>query len=234
MVVRIHPREPNSMTEGRTIITAVLIAFLAAGCERGDGATTAAKSDVSSSYDAGCDHDLKSSVVVEHSWPYPADSKDLRWVDRYTKVRLKLNPSHAAFFTATLTYRRGDYISVEDSQVHIVKPRRLVAKRDLYVQRKVWDQGIQVDRLVLAAARGELGSFLFYNSRGMCMLDTEQGPGWTSCTLDDAFEGLSAESPFACAQVWWVKIKRSKVDQGWMPFDPELMERVPPNDGGAK
>jgi len=225
------------MTKGRTIIAAVLIAFLAGGCKKGDSTpstTTPAESDVSPSSNAGCDHDLKSNVILEHTWPYPADAKDLRWVVRYTKVKLRLKPVHAAFFTTTLTYRRGDYISVEDSQVHVIKPRRLLAKRDLYVKRKVWDQGAQVDRLVLAAAKGELGNFLFYNSRGMCMLDTEQGPGWTSCTLDDALEGLSAESPFACEQVWWVKIRRSRVDQGWMPFDPALMERVPPTNGGAK
>jgi len=96
------------------------------------------------------------------------------------------------------------------------------------VKRKVWDQGIEVERTYRAAAQGEVGSFLFYNSRGQCMVGTEQGPGWTPCTLDDAFEGLSEEHPFACEQVWWVKVRKSKVNQGWMPVDLAFMERVPP------
>jgi hypothetical protein len=225
------------MTKGRTIILAVAIPFLVVGCWKKDGsegATTGAKADSNPSLAAGCDHDLRSRVILEHTWPYPADFKDLRWIDRYTTVQLRLRPVHAAFVTATLTYRRGDFVPVEDSQVHVIKPRRLVAKRDLVVLRKVWDQGTQVDRHVLAAAKGELGSFLFYNSRGMCLLETEQGPGWTACTLDDSFEGLSAEHPFACEQVWWVKVRKSRIEQGWIEFDASLMERVPPASDEAK
>lgn len=226
------------MTKTRAICIASLLGLLlAGGCKKGEGAsstTTASRPEADTSAGLGCEHDLQSRVVLKHTWPYPADLKDLRWVARYTKVKLRLKPVDAAFFTSTQIYKSGDSIHVEDSEVHVLKPRRLVAKRDLYVQRQVWDQGIQVQRPVLAAAKGELGSFLFYNSRGMCMLDTEQGPGWTPCTLDDAFEGLSADDPFACEQVWWVKIVRSKADQGWMPFDSALMERAASANDEAK
>jgi len=68
----------------------------------------------------------------------------------------------------------------------------------------------------------------------MCMLETEQGLGWTPCTLDDAFEGLSADDPFACEQTWWVKVRKSKADRGWMPVMPDLMDRVPPSPDAAK
>lgn len=225
------------MKPGHAICVVSLLALLAGGCKKADGspsATAASGTGGEASAGLGCEHDLKSDALLKHTWPYPADLKDLRWVDRYTKVKLRLKPVPAAFFTATLIYKKGDYIHVKDSQVRVLKPRRLIAKRDLYVQRKVWDQGVQVQRPVLAAAKGELGSFLFYNSRGLCMLDTEQGPGWTPCTLDDAFEGLSEEHPFACEQVWWVEIVRSKVERGWMTFDSALMERVPSTSDEAK
>ncbi|MGB5547762.1 MAG: hypothetical protein WBM74_14410, partial [Polyangiales bacterium] len=68
----------------------------------------------------------------------------------------------------------------------------------------------------------------------MCMVETEQGPGWTPCTLDDAFEGLNEEDPQACEQVWWVKVRKSKVDQGWMPVMPGFIERVPPSTDATK
>ncbi|MBW1907801.1 MAG: hypothetical protein JRJ24_21455 [Deltaproteobacteria bacterium] len=124
-------------------------------------------------------------------------------------MKLKLKPTHAAFITATVTWKKGELIGVEDSEVFVKKPRRLVAQ-------------------------GAVGSFLFYNSRGMCMVGTEHGPGWTPCTLDDAFEGLSEERSAACEQVWWVKVRKSKVAQGWMPVDPGLMERVAPPTDVAK
>lgn len=224
------------MTLDRAIAVASLLVLLSGGCKKADDSpsTTPAHANAATLGDGGCQHDLESHVVLQHTWPYPADVKDLRWVDRYTKVKLRLKPVHAAFFTATLIYKKGDTIPVEDSEVHILKPRRLVAKRDLYVQRKAEEQGMQVERRVLAVAKGELGSFLFYNSRGMCLLDTEEGPGWTRCTLDDAFEGLSADNPSACEQVWWVKVVRSKVERGWMPFDPALMERVSSTNDEAK
>jgi len=173
---------------------------------------------------------MKANAVAKHSWPYPANQRDLRWADGYEKRKLKLKPTRAAFITATVTWKRGDLIRVDDSEVLVTKPRRLVAKRDLFVKRKIWDQGLQVERKYRAVAKGEVGSFLFYNSRGMCMVGTDGGPGWTPCTLDDAFEGLSAAHPDPCEQVWWVKVRKSKVDQGWMPFDPALMERVPSSD----
>jgi hypothetical protein len=218
-----------------SILTAILIVGLAAstGCTKGES-SPAASSAQSAVDNTGCDHDVKSNAVAKHSWPYPADARNLRWGDTYKKMQLKLKPTHAAFITATVTWKKGELISVEDSEVFIKKPRRLVAKRDLYVKRKVWDQGIEVERTYLAVAQGEVGSFLFYNSRGMCMVGTKERPGWTPCTLDDAFEGVSEEEPAACEQFWWVKVRKSKVDQGWMVVAPGLMERVPPSTDAAR
>jgi len=212
-----------------SILSIILLVGLAtsSGCKKGDSSPATATAESAGAM-TGCDHDVKSGAVAKHSWPYPADHRNLRWGDHYKKMQLKLKPTHAAFVTATLTWKKGELIEVEDSDVLIIKPRRLVAKRDLYVKRKVWDQGIEVERTYRAAAQGEVGSFLFYNSRGLCMVGTEQGPGWTPCTLDDAFEGLSEEHPFACEQVWWVKVRKSKVNQGWMPVDLAFVERVPP------
>ena len=229
MVVRIHPREPAFIMRTTSILSIILFVGLAtsSGCKKGDSSPATATAESAGAM-TGCDHDVKSGAVAKHSWPYPADHRNLRWGDHYKKMQLKLKPTHAAFVTATLTWKKGELIEVKDSDVLIIKPRRLVAKRDLYVKRKVWDQGIEVERTYRAAAQGEVGSFLFYNSRGLCMVGTEQGPGWTPCTLDDAFEGLSEEHPFACEQVWWVKVRKSKVNQGWMPVDLAFMERVPP------
>jgi hypothetical protein len=217
-----------------SILTGLLLAAtLGMACKKSDGSPSTAR-PASAAPGFGCDHDFKSNALAKHSWPYPADHRDLRWGDRYQKVRLKLKPTSAAFVTATVTWKSGELIEVEDSEVRIIKPRRLIAKRDLYVKRKVWDQGIEVERKLLAVANGEVGSFLFYNSRGMCMVGTEQGPGWTPCSLDDAFEGLSEEQPEACEQVWWVKVRKSKVDQGWMPVMPGFTKRVPPPTGAAE
>ncbi|UCF47865.1 MAG: hypothetical protein JSU89_11930 [Myxococcales bacterium] len=232
MVVRIHPREPAFTMRAVSLVTAILVAALATSCKKADASPATAKP--SSEAMIGCDHEVKSSALAKHSWPYPADYRNLRWGSQYRKMKLKLKPTHAAFVTATVTWKEGELIAVEDSEVLITKPRRLVAKRDLYVKRKVWHQGIQVERTYRAAAKGEVGSFLFYNSQGLCMVGTESGPGWTQCTLDDAFEGLDAEHPFACEQVWWVKVRKSKLAQGWMPVEPGLMERVPPPADAAE
>ena len=234
MVVRIHPREPAFIMRTFSSLTVILlVASLGTSCKKSDSSRATATPE-STALGLGCDHDLKSSAVAKHSWPYPADHRNLRWGDHYKKMKLKLKPTHAAFVTATVTWKKGELIAVEDSDVLITKPRRLVAKRDLTVKRQVWEQGIQVERTYLAVAQGEIGSFLFYNSRGMCMVGTEEGPGWTPCTLDDAFEGLSAEQPNACEQVWWVKVRKSRVDQGWMPVTPGLMKRVAPPTDVAK
>ena len=123
-----------------------------------------------------------------------------------------------------------DVIEVLDSQIRILKPRRLVAKRDIIVSRKVLTQGVEVTKQTLAAAKGEVGEFLFYNSRGLCLVGTEDGPGWTQCTLDDAFEGLSADNPDPCRQEWWVQAKRDNANKGWMVVDSSIMERLPPPD----
>ena len=213
----------------------VIIAVIAAlaGCKKG-GNSPGANAASAVPTVVGCDHDLGSTAVALHSWPYPAEARELRWGDRYRRNTLKLKPNHASFVTATVTWKSGDLIRVEDSQIRILKPRRLVAKRDLYVKRKVWDQGVEVERTFLAAAEGEVGSFLFYNSKGMCLVDTSGGPGWTACTLDDAFEGLSEARPHACEQIWWVKVRKSKVDRGWMKVDEAFMKRVVPKTAEAK
>ena len=127
-----------------------------------------------------------------------------------------------------MSWPADSFLEVKDSQVRILKPRRLVAKRDLFIKRKEVEQGIEVERTYRAAKQGEVGSFLFYNSRGMCLVGFEKGSGWAPCTLDDAFEGLSAESPHPRAQEWWVEVERRKVDKGWTLVYPDLMERVPP------
>ena len=212
---------------------AVAALGIGSGCKKGDSSPSAATAP-SAVQSIGCDHDVKSSALIKHSWPYPADLRNLRWGNVYRKMRLKLKPTHASFVTATVTWKDGELIAVEDSEVFVKKPRRLVAKRDLYVKGKVWDQGIEVERTYLAVAQGQVGSFLFYNSRGACMVGTEHGPGWTPCTLDDAFEGLSEEHPAACEQFWWAKVRKSKVNQGWMPVEPGLMERVAPPTDAAK
>jgi hypothetical protein len=209
------------------IFSAALLALLALGCKK-SVASPATATPESEASGLGCEHDLKSSAIAKHSWPYPAEYRNLRWGDKYRKVKLKLKPTHAAFVTATVTWKEGEIIVVEDSEVLITKPRRLVAKRDLFVTRKVWEQGVQFERTSLAVAAGEVGSFLFYNSRGLCMLDTAEGPAWTPCTLDDAFEGLSEEQPDACEQIWWVQVRKSKVNQGWTPVPFGFVERVPP------
>ena len=212
---------------------ALLAAVAALGCNKGQTESTTASGDASGGPSAliGCDHDLKSNAIAKHTWPYPAEHRDLQWGDRYKQMKLRLKPTDAAFYTATVTWKSGEHIVVEDSQLHFRKPRLLVAKRDLFVTRKVWDQGVEVERTFQAAKKGERGTFLFYNSRGMCMVGTDGGPGWTPCTLDDAFEGLSEEHPDACELIWWVKVRKSKVNQGWMPVDLDLMKRVaPPTD----
>lgn len=222
------------MTRITTLFAAVAVFVLATSCKKGVEAPGVATANDAGEEQLDCDHDLTSDALAKHAWPYPADYRDLRKTDRYKKFKLKLKPTHAAFVTATVTWKEGDLVQVLDSEVRITKPRRLVAKRDLFVKRKVWDQGIEVERTYLAAAKGEVGSFLFYNSRGACMVGTGDGPGWTPCTLDDAFEGLSAESPHACKQTWWVQVQKRKVDKGWMVVDPAFMARVPPRNDAAK
>ena len=224
MVVRIHPREPRSLM--RTVYVIAIALLLSAGCKK-DGAGPNAASSVSTGLE--CDHDVLLSAVVRHAWPYPADYRDLRWVGGYQMAELRLKPTPAAFITATISFRDGDVIEVLDSQVQIKKPRRLIARRDLFVTRREWSQGVEVERTELAVAKGEVANFMFYNSEGLCVIGTDDGPGWTPCTLDDAFEGLTAENPDACEQDWWVQAKKKrKIDKGWMIVDPATVERIAP------
>ena len=209
-------------------ILAISLVGFSVGCHKGDASQAATSANDAAAPALDCDHGFRSNAVAKHSWPYPIDHKDLRWTAGYQKVKLKLKPTHAAFVTATVSFRAGDLIEVTDSEVHITKPQRLIAKRDLMITRKVMSQGIEVNREFLIAKAGEPASFLFYNSRGQCMVDGENGPGWVPCSLDDTFEGLSAENPYACGQRWWVQTQRSKVDRGWMVVSPDRVERVGP------
>jgi len=225
----------------RSIVTIALLASFVDGCTKaGSAMPTENRSDVDKirAYAeegmSGCDHDVESGAVAKHAWPFPAEARNVRWGEHYEKMKLKLKPRSAAFVTATVTWKRGELIEVEDSEIVVQKPRRALAKHDMFVTRKVWDQGVQVDRTTKAVSAGDVTSFLFYNSRGYCMILTEDGPAWTKCTLDGSFEGVSPEQPFACEQTWWIKVRKSKVDKGWMPFEDALMVRVPPQDGAAK
>ena len=222
------------MTRAAPLLIVLLLVGATFGCKKGDDAPEATTAADVATKGLGCDHDLESNALARHTWPYPAEYRNLRATGRYFKTRLKLKPNPAAFVTATVTWREGDLIEVLDSQVRITKPRRLIAKRDLFVTRKEWSQGIEVERKHLAAVKGEVGSFLFYNSRGLCMVGTDGGPGWTPCTLDDAFEELSAESPHPCEQEWWVRVQKRKIDKGWMVVDTALMERVAPPPDAAE
>lgn len=204
--------------------SALLILFLASCSKEGPGGASAkAVSD-----GLECNHDVFMSAVAEHSWPYPAEYRDLRWAGDYARLELRLKPTRAAFLTATIGVKDGDILRVIDSQIQVAKPRRLVAKRDLFVTRTEVSQGVQVERTELAVAKGEVGNFLFYNSEGRCIIGTDKGPGWTECTLDDAFEGLSKTNPFACEQAWWVQLQRRKIDKGWLIVEPSFIERILP------
>lgn len=222
------------MMRTNTIFALTTFAVLSSGCTKGSEASDANTAVEAQSLGLECDHDIRANSVLKHTWPYPAEYRDLQWTGGYQKMVLKLKPNHAAFVTAKVSWKQGDLLRVHDSQVRVLKPRRLVAKRDLYVKRKEWSQGVEIEKTYLAARQGEVGSFLLYNSYGLCLIGTGDGAGWTPCTLDDAFEGLSAENPHACEQEWWVEVQRRKVDKGWMIVDPALMERLPPDPSEAR
>ncbi|MDH3624006.1 MAG: hypothetical protein OES69_18035 [Myxococcales bacterium] len=225
----------------RSIATIVLVAGLANGCTKGVSLSPAenpAEVEKILAYAeegmGGCDHDIELNAVAEHAWPFPAEARNVRWGNHYQKMKLKLKPRPAAFVTATVTWKEGELIEVEDSELIVQKPRRVLAKHDMFVTRKIWDQGVLVEHTTKAVSAGGVTSFLFYNSRGYCMILADDGPAWTKCTLDGSFEGVTAEQPFACQQTWWIKVRKNKIDKGWMPFEDALMVRVPPKDGAAK
>ncbi len=229
------------MMRARWIVTVALVAGSAGGCTKAassppvENPSNVGKILANAEGDMdGCDHDIDSSAVAKHAWPFPAEARNVRWGNEYQKMKLKLNPRHAAFFTATVTWKKGELIEVEDSEIVFQKPRQVVARHDMFVTRKVWDQGVQVERTTKAVSAGDVANFLFYNSRGYCMIQTDDGAAWTKCTLDGSFEGVSAEQPFACQQTWWIKVRKSKVDKGWMPFEDTLMVRVPSQDKTTK
>lgn len=215
------------MTRMCSLLALLLAAVGFMGCSTPDGPSANSAADAATRR-LECDHDVETNAVLKNTWPYPAESRNLRWVGGSQRIKLKLKPLNAAFSTATVSWPADSLLEVENSQVRILRPRRLVAKRDLFIKRKEMEQGVEVERTHLAVKKGEVGSFLFYNSRGMCLIGYEKGFGWTPCTLDDAFEGLSPDSPHPCAQEWWVELARRKVDRGWARVQPDLMERVPP------
>lgn len=208
-----------------TALCSALLLLSLVSCNK-DGRQGASAKNVAQGLE--CDHDVRMSAVAKQSWPYPAEYRDLRWTGGYARLELRLKPTSAAFLTATIGVREGEILRVLNSEIQIAKPRRLVAKRDLFITRTEVSQGVQVERNELAVAKGEVGNFLFYNSEGRCIIGTEKGPGWTECTLDDAFEGLSAANPFACEQAWWVQLQRRKIDKGWMIVEPAFIERILP------
>jgi hypothetical protein len=215
------------MTRTYLLLALLLAVFGFGGCSKSDGPTAESAADAATR-GLECDHDFEANAVLKNTWPYPAEYRDLRWIGGSQRIKLKLKPVHAAFSTATVSWPANSFLEVENSQVRILRPRRLVAKRDLFIKRKEMEQGVEVERTYQALKKGEVGSFLFYNSRGMCLVGYEKGAGWTPCTLDDAFEGLSPDNPHPCAQEWWVQLERRKVDRGWTLVYPDLMERVPP------
>lgn len=220
------PPGTEIMMRNALLLVLTLVLGLSNGCGKGDEPRGAKSANDADSVGLGCDHDLKSTAVTRHSWPFPAELKNLVWTAGYQKAKLKLKPTHASFVTATISFREGDPIEVLDSELHIMKPRRLIAKRDIVVTRKAISQGIEVKREYLVAKAGDPASFLFYNSEGYCLVQTEVGPGWTPCTWDDTFEGLNPDDPNACEQHWWIEIARSRVDRGWMIVNQEVVQRV--------
>ena len=221
------------MTSTRKRLALLITAFTLVGCNKSDGPDPQSGADAATR-GLECDHDFGSTAVLKNTWPYPADYRDLRWTGGSQKIKLKLKPVHAAFSTATVSWPPDSLLQVKNSQVRILKPRRLIAKRDLFITKKVVEQGIEVQKTYPAVMQGEVGSFLFYNSRGMCLVGFEKGSGWTPCTLDDAFEGLSPDDPHPCAQEWWVELERRRADKGWTLVYPDLMERVPPTASEAR
>lgn len=223
-------------------IVASWLGCLACGCSKGGnapGPATAENFPFVPAYAeaglSGCDHDAESGAIVKHAWPYPAESRNIEWTAKaYERTRLKLTPNPATFYTATVSWKTGTPIEVLDSWVYVTKPRRVITNEDVWVTGKVWEQGLKVDKQFKVASTGETVDFLFYNSRDVCMIETPEGPAWTRCTLGETFEGVTADEPFACEQVWWVEVKKNKVDKGWMPFQDELMRRLPPPAAEAK
>ena len=207
------------------LLILVLSVALLSGCKKADGT---AGTTVASTPEAprGCDHEQRTNVVLPHTWPYPADARKIRWADGREKTGLKIKPRGVAFRTATVTWDKGQDMGASDSQVVVTKPRRLVAKRDMQVRREVWDQGRRIEATASQINKGDVVSFLFFDSRGSCLVLVGGDTGSVSCTLDDSFEGLSAEHPFACEQVWWVKVRKAKRSKGWLVFDEKLMKRV--------
>lgn len=215
---------------------------LACGCSKGASAPgpATANSDqfVAANADAemsGCNHDATSRAIIKHAWPYPADARNIEWMGQpYERIKLKLSPNPGTFYTATVSWRKGELVEVLDSWVYIKKPRRVIANEEIWVTRKVWDQGLKVDKQLKVASKGDEVDFLFYNSKRACMIETAEGPAWTHCTLGTTFEDVTVDAPFACEQVWWMEVEKSRPDKGWMPFEESLMRRVGPPGDEAK
>ena len=117
-------------------------------------------------------------------------------------------------------------MQIVDSEVVVHKARRVVAKRDLAVRREVWDQGRKVVRTELAVKAGTTVDFLLYDSRGSCLIAMPEGLASVACDLQDTFDTVTPDHPYACEETWWLKVDRAKTTRGWFPFDPERMERV--------
>ena len=114
------PPGTSSIMRAISFFIAILIVALASSCKKGESSAPTATS--AAEIVPGCDHNEKSSSIAKHSWPYPADYRDLRWGSHYKQMQLKLKPTNAAFVTATVTWKKGELIGVEDSEVLPVRP----------------------------------------------------------------------------------------------------------------
>lgn len=206
------------------LLALALTAALSSACKNAEGPKFP---DHLSTEPVGCDHGIKSNAELAHTWPYPAYARTIRWGNERHNTGLKLRPREIAIRTATVRFDKGELIEPSDSHLVITKPRRLVAKHDMAVRRQVWDQGRLVLQVTGEIRAGDTVNFLFFDSGSSCLIDTDQGLSYVGCTLDDSFEGLTAEHPSACEQTWWLRVRLSKVDKGWFVFDPALMARLP-------
>lgn len=202
----------------------LLLALLALGtsCKKENTGTSAAEAAAYS----GCEHDTKVNLAFPKTWPYPADDREIRWRGTSMRIGLQMKPHSSAPRTGTTSWKDGEDMKVIDSQVVVRKARRVVAKHDLAVRREVWDQGRKLVQTTLAVKAGGTVDFVLYDSRGSCLIVTEEGLASVACDLDGTFDTVTRDNPYACEEVWWFKVDKARTTRGWFRFDPERMERV--------
>jgi hypothetical protein len=196
---------------------------LSASCKKRDTATSTTPETAA---DRGCEHDTELNLAFPKTWPYPADDRQLRWRGPSMRVELQVKPRNSAPVTGSSRWKDGEGMEIVDSQIVVHKARRVVAKRDLTVSREVWDQGRKIVQSMLAVEAGATVEFLLYDSRGTCLIMTPQGLASVSCNLQDTFDTVTPDNPYACEETWWLKVDQGKMTRGWFKFDPKRMERV--------